>query len=205
MDFKTKITNHNYFDLTLLLLIAYFTISIRPFTIIFTYLLTNAYNNNSQNLLNAFIIEFSAFILITQIYFINTYNFIVKTNLFRKNYEKLSNIYPKLNQFNPEDLFNPDKIIDCVEDKIVAEDLETQLNEINNDELNSNENENGENKSPDYVTAKEIPEESASKKFKKAMLGELLKNPDLISNMSKMVGSINPELLKNMSKSMNNL
>ena len=62
-----------------------------------------------------------------------------------------------------------------------------------------------DNNNDDYVTAKEIPEESPSKKFKKAMMGELLKNPELISNMSKMVGAINPELLKNMSKSMSNL
>ena len=213
MNFKNKIINHSYFDIGVLLLIAYYTIAIKPATIIFTYLVTKANNNNSENVLNAFIIEFSAFVLIAQIYFINTYNYVVKTKVFKKNYEKLSTIYPKLNQFNPEDLFNPDKIIDSMEDKMEFEKLKLHLNDSDNSdtgmnsdsELNSDSDINSDDKNnSDYVSAKEMPTESPSKKFKKAMMGELLKNPELISNMSKMVGAINPELLKNMSKSMNN-
>lgn len=214
MDFKNKIMNNTNFDVIALLLLAFYTISFSPITIIFTYLVTKAYSNNKENLLNAFIIEFSAFVLLSQIYFINTYNYIVKTKVFKKNYEKLSKIYPKLNEFNPEDLFDPERIVDSIEDKTDFEvKLESHLKKTdsvhNSDTEDSDQpilnSEQLDNNNDDYVTAKEIPEESPSKKFKKTMMAELLKNPELISNMSKMVGAINPELLKNMSKSMNNL
>ena len=54
------------------------------------------------------------------------------------------------------------------------------------------------------IDATEVPIEKDSKKMKKLFMKKILKNPDLISNMTKMRGNIDPKILNTFSNGMAN-
>jgi hypothetical protein len=191
MDFKNKAVNHKLFDIFFICILGFYIITIFPINIIFTYLLTKAYVLNDKNLLNCFIIEFLGFLCLSHVYFINSYNYIVKTNKFKQLYDSLSNQFPVLYNYNPEMLF---------------ENLDEQLIKLddNNKEdgdLINNSEDNTESNNEDEVY--EVPP-AEPKNLKKMFFSEVLKNPELISNMTKMMGSIDPNMIDNITKSMKN-
>ena len=58
--------------------------------------------------------------------------------------------------------------------------------------------------STDKLTPTETQEaKQEPKNLKKMFFSEILKNPELISNMTKMVGSLDPDMINNFTKSMN--
>ena len=191
MDFKNKITQHKLFDYFILSIIGYYTIFIIPINIVFIVLTTKAYLLNNDNLLNSFIIQLIGFICLTQLYFIKCYNYIVATKQFKKLYIKAGDTFPILNNYDPEMLFI----------ELLCNDKEDNSIIIDNIAVEGNTNiKNGE----EPVDATEIPIESDSKKMKKMFMTEMLKNPALISNMTKMMGNIDPNILKTFSNGMNN-
>ena len=172
-------------------IIGYNTILLTPINIIFIVLTTKAYLLNNENLLNCFIIQLIGFLCLTQLYFIKCYNYIVASKQFKKLYIKAGNSFPILNNYDPETLFidllcsdNEDSGINI--DNIVVEENSNILNDTSKN-------------LEEPVEATEIPIETDSKKMKKIFMTEMLKNPALISNMTKMMGNIDPNILKKFS------
>ena len=133
MDFKNKAVNHKFFDIFFISILAFYTITMFPINIIFTYLLTKAYILNDKNLLNCFIIEFLGFLCLSQIYFINIYNYTVKAKKFKRLYNSLSKRFPVLYNYDPEMLFEnlDDKLIKL--DNTIEEDDNLINNIVNQD------------------------------------------------------------------------
>ena len=147
--------------------------------------------HHNHDLLNCFIMQLLGFICQTQLYFIKFYNYIVSTDKFKKLYIKAANLYPILHNYDPEMLFiellcNDKEDIRIKNDNIVVEE---HVNTTGDDTKNMVET----------VDAKEIPIESDSNKMKKIFMAEMLKNPSLISNMTKMMGNIDPNVIKSFS------
>ena len=197
MDFKNKAVNHKFFDIFFLSILGFYSISIFPINIVFTYLLTKAYLLNEKNLLNCFIIEFLGFVCLSQVYFINSYNYTVKTTKFKRLYNNLSESFPILLEYNPEMLFEnlDDKLSNLVDNNeglelnnTISIESEDDVYEVSTDKLTPTETQE----------AKQEP-----KNLKKMFFSEILKNPELISNMTKMVGSLDPDMINNFTKSMN--
>ena len=186
MDLKSKITQHKLFDYLLLGIIGYYTILINPINIVFTVITTRAYLLNNENLLNSFIIELIGFICLAQLYFIKCYNYVVRSKEFKKLYIKTANSFPVLNNYDPEMLFI----------ELLCSDKENSSMIIDN---------NTENDTSEKVEeSSKIPIESDSKKIKKMFMSEILQNPALISNMTKMMGNIDPNVLKSFSNNLGN-
>ena len=197
MDFKNKAVNHKFFDIFFLSILGFYSISIFPINIVFTYLLTKAYLLNEKNLLNCFIIEFLGFVCLSQVYFINSYNYTVKTTKFKRLYNNLSESFPILLEYNPEMIFEnlDDKLSNLVDNNeglelnnTISIESEDDVYEVSTDKLTPTETQE----------AKQEP-----KNLKKMFFSEILKNPELISNMTKMVGSLDPDMINNFTKSMN--
>ena len=186
MDLKSKLTNNKLFDYLILSIIGYYTILIIPINIIFIILTTKAYLLNNENLLNSFIIELIGFICLTQLYFIKCYNYIVTREEFKQFYKKMCKSFPVLENYDPEMLFI---------DFLSCENKENNIISLENNIINL------ENKE-EAIEATEIPIVSDSTKMKKLFMTEMLKNPALISNMTKMVGNIDPNILKKFANGM---
>ena len=198
MDFKNKITEHKLFDYFILSILAYYTIFITPINIIFIVLTTKAYLVNNENLLNCFILELVGFLCLTQLYLIKSYNKIVATKEFKKLYIKAENLFPILKNYDPEMLFIE---LLCSDNNVVIDNNIVEENS-NSMEISVDGKEIPVDGKEIPIDGKEIPVESDSKKMKKLFMTEMLKNPALISNMTKMVGTIDPNILKTFSREM---
>ena len=190
MDFKSKITNNKLFDYLILSIIGYYTISIVPINIIFIIVTTKAYLLNNENLLNSFIIESIGLVCLTQLYIIKYYNNIVKREEFKIFYKKMCKSFPILDNYDPEMLFID--LLSCENNIINLEDNKISLEDKENNKISLEE----------PIEATEIPTVSDSTKMKKLFMAEMLKNPSLISNMTKMVGNIDPNILKKFANGM---
>lgn len=190
MDFKSKITNNKLFDYLILSIIGYYTILIIPINIIFIILTTKAYLLNNENLLNSFIIESIGLVCLTQLYIIKYYNNIVKREEFKIFYKKMCKSFPILDNYDPEMLFID--LLSCENNIINLEDNKISLEDKENNKISLEE----------PIEATEIPTVSDSTKMKKLFMAEMLKNPSLISNMTKMVGNIDPNILKKFANGM---
>ena len=176
MDFKLQAINYKFFDLIFLSLIGLYIINYFPINLLFTYLVTRSYLVNKNNLLNIFILEFLALFCKLQIYSIRGYNYLVNTENFDKLYRYLSKKFPILENYDPKCL------LENLGDKVV---------------------DNNAVESSDEDDVIEVPNNEKPKNLKKMFFNEVLKNPDLISNMTKMMGSIDPEVINKMTQSIN--
>jgi len=190
MDLKSKLTNNKLFDYLILSIIGYYTISIVPINIIFIIVTTKAYLLNNENLLNSFIIESIGLVCLTQLYIIKYYNNIVKREEFKIFYKKMCKSFPILDNYDPEMLFID--LLSCENNIINLEDNKISLEDKENNKISLEE----------PIEATEIPTVSDSTKMKKLFMAEMLKNPSLISNMTKMVGNIDPNILKKFANGM---
>uniref|UniRef100_A0A6C0EL67 Uncharacterized protein n=1 Tax=viral metagenome TaxID=1070528 RepID=A0A6C0EL67_9ZZZZ len=197
MDFKNKAVNHKFFDIFFLSILGFYSVSIFPINIVFTYLLTKAYLLNEKNLLNCFIIEFLGFLCLSQVYFINGYNYTVKTNNFKRLYNNLSESFPILLEYNPEMIF------ENLDDKLSKLVDNNEGLELNNTISIESEDDVYEVPSDKLTPAETLEAKEEPKNLKKMFFSEILKNPELISNMTKMVGSLDPDMINNFTKSMN--
>lgn len=190
MDLKSKLTNNKLFDYLILSIIGYYTISIVPINIIFIIVTTKAYLLNNENLLNSFIIESIGLVCLTQLYIIKYYNNIVKREEFKIFYKKMCKSFPILDNYDPEMLFID--LLSCENNIINLEDNKISLEDKENNKISLEE----------PIEATEIPTVSDSTKMKNLFMAEMLKNPSLISNMTKMVGNIDPNILKKFANGM---
>ena len=98
--------------------------------------------------------------------------------------------FPILDNYDPEMLFID--LLSCENNIINLEDNKISLEDKENNKIGLEE----------PIEATEIPTVSDSTKMKKLFMAEMLKNPSLISNMTKMVGNIDPNILKKFANGM---
>lgn len=98
--------------------------------------------------------------------------------------------FPILDNYDPEMLFID--LLSCENNIINLEDNKISLEDKENNKISLEE----------PIEATEIPTVSDSTKMKKLFMAEMLKNPSLISNMTKMVGNIDPNILKKFANGM---
>ena len=89
-------------------------------------------------------------------------------------YKKAKTTFPILDNYEPEMLFIELLCSDKEDNNIIIDEEPIE----------------------EPIEAMEIPLDSDRKNMKKLFMDEMLKNPSLISNMTKMVGNIDPNIIK---------